>query len=55
MPKENLIFLDQSQYSKDVGNTAMSDFRHVYKADFTTVLLDEKDECLHFVLKAIKP
>ncbi len=55
MPKENFIFLDQSIYSRDVGETAMSDFRYLYQADFATVHLDEKDESLHVVLQAIKP
>ncbi|MBF0285789.1 MAG: methyltransferase domain-containing protein, partial [Magnetococcales bacterium] len=53
--KENLVFLDQSIYTRDVGKTAMSDFRYLYRADFATIHLQEDDETLSFVVRAIKP
>ena len=49
-----LAFLSQKEYARQVGKTAMSDFRYMYKADFD-ILHTTCDEQLHvFVLKAIK-
>lgn len=53
---ENLTFLDQAAYTEQVGKTAMADYRHVYRADFSIVHgqpLDENQFC--FALAAIKP
>jgi hypothetical protein len=50
----SLVFLSQKQYTAQVGVTAMSDFRYIYKADFETVFIDERDECTLFVLRAVK-
>lgn len=55
IPMQSFIFLSQEQYRKQVGNTPMSDFRHIYKADFEPVHLAKDNDELHFVLKAIKP
>lgn len=52
---ESLIFLDQREYVRQVGVTAMSDFRFIYKADFEIVHASDKDGTFSFVLKAIKP
>lgn len=49
-----LVFLSQAEYTKQVGVTAMSDFRHVYTADFEPVFVFENHETLAFVLRAIK-
>jgi SAM-dependent methyltransferase len=49
-----LAFLSQAEYAKQVGVTAMSDFRHVYKADFEIALSKEDTSALVFILKAIK-
>lgn len=51
---EMLTFLSQAEYDRQVGVTQMSDFRHIYKADFETVFAQETDESLKFILKAIK-
>lgn len=65
----SLVFLNQSEYKAQVGKTAMSDFRFCYRADFepatqvvkqgpyvrTVPLVQETDENLIFVLKAVKP
>lgn len=51
---ENFIFLSQKSYLKQVGITAMSDFRYIYKADFETVYAQNTNGTLAFVLKAIK-
>lgn len=49
-----LSFLSQAEYAKQVGKTPMSDFRHIYKADFEPVYVHEDDNYLGFVLRAIK-
>lgn len=52
-----LSFLSQEEYIKQIGKTAMSDFRFYYKADFRAVYLDanfEDGQYLVFCLKAIK-
>jgi hypothetical protein len=51
----NFVFLDQTQYTRQVGKTPMSDFRYVYQADFEAVLLKEESDTFTFVLRAIKP
>jgi SAM-dependent methyltransferase len=53
--KESFVFLDQNQYKIQVGKTAMSDFRYIYSADFTGLLLQETSLTFSFILKAIKP
>ena len=55
IPPESLVFLDQTQYTAQVGKTAMSDFRQWYKADFKPVNVQIQGESTVFVLKAIKP
>ena len=37
---ENLIFLNQEEYEKQIGVTNMSDFRFMYKASFTVAWSD---------------
>ena len=53
MQLEQLVFLSQDEYKRQVGRTPMSDFRNIYKADFVTVFQEEDDD-IRFVLKAIK-
>ena len=50
-----ITFLQQSEYRKQVGNTALSDFRYLYKADFSVEYSSENDNLYAFVLKAIDP
>lgn len=55
---ESLTFLDQSEYVKqcDGGRpSAMSDFRHIYKADFRLVDQHDNREDFVFFLQAVKP
>lgn len=54
MQPEQLVFLSQEQYVKQVGKTAMSDFRHIYKADFEVVYANEDKNDFCFILRAIK-
>lgn len=49
-----LVFLDQDEYRRQVGKTAMSDFRFCYHADFKPIWIDEDEECLRFVIQAHK-
>jgi SAM-dependent methyltransferase len=54
LQKENLVFLSQAEYKKQIGVTPMSDFRNIYHADFEQVFVSEDDDSFMFVLKAIK-
>lgn len=49
-----LVFLMQSEYEKQVGVTAMTDYRQYYSADFKLLGLQEGDKSFQFVLEAIK-
>jgi SAM-dependent methyltransferase len=56
MGPEVLTFLVQTAYADQIGNTAMSDYRFVYKADFDIVLCEiDKNRNFQFGLSAIKP
>lgn len=50
-----ITFLQQPEYDKQVGVTAMSDYRPIYKADFEPELLQDDSRELRIVLRAIKP
>jgi len=50
---EQLVFLSQNEYKKQVGNTPMSDFRNIYKADFGVVFQEDDGETIRFVLQRI--
>ena len=53
--RECLTFLSQKAYERQVGKTAMSDFRSVYKADFELIYGADTGDGRHaFVLQAIK-
>lgn len=52
---ESLVFLYQPQYTMQVGDTAMSDFRSIYKADFDIVWIHDDKEKFRFIIKAVKP
>lgn len=49
-----LAFLSQAEYERQVGNTAMSDFRFCYQGNFETLVALDNGETLLFVLRAIK-
>jgi hypothetical protein len=51
---ETLVFLSQKEYTKQVGVTAMSDFRHIYTADFDVLMSHDDGEIHRFVMRAIK-
>ena len=50
-----LVFLSQTQYQKQIGKTAMSDFRYLYQADFDAVACERRDQSLWWVMQAVKP
>ena len=49
---ETLIFLDQSSYDQ-VGQTSMSDFRHIYKANFKLIFSQEDESGYYFILQRV--
>ena len=49
-----LTFLQQSEYEAQVGVTAMSDFRHIYSADFEVVWTNVDSMTFSFILRAKK-
>jgi hypothetical protein len=53
LQKEQLYFLSQANYEKEVGKTSMSDFRSIYSADFETHWVEEGPEHFKFILKKI--
>ena len=48
----SLIFLSQREYSNQVGNTQMTDYRHIYKADFSIEMAEYNKDKFLFILKA---
>jgi hypothetical protein len=53
--RHQLTFLDQEEYTNQIGVTPMSDFRNIYKADFRLDWFSEESGILAFILQAIKP
>jgi SAM-dependent methyltransferase len=51
----SVVFLDRSEYHNQVGRTAMTDFRWLWKGDFEPVHLDDDGNRFTFGLKAHKP
>lgn len=54
----SLVFLDQAEYIRQLDGpqkTAMSDFRHLYKADFKIVRAEDDRTTFRFILQAVKP
>jgi predicted SAM-dependent methyltransferase len=54
MQLEQLVFLSQDEYKKQVGISPMSDFRNIYKADFEIVFQEDDGDDIRFVLQALK-
>jgi len=52
--KANLVFLDQDEYTSQVGKTPMSDFRYIYKAHFKVIFLKETKDRFYFALQVKK-
>lgn len=52
---ECFVFLSQEEYRKQVGKTAITDYRFCYRGDFRPVILvPDHDGTFFFVLEAVK-
>ena len=51
----SLVYLQQPEYTNQIGKTAMTDYRFVYKADFDLVYCNTDAECFGYGLQAVKP
>lgn len=49
--RETLVFLSQAQYGTQVGQTKMSDFRYLYKANFECVHAEDRGGTFLFILR----
>lgn len=49
-----MMFLSQKAYSEQIGKTAMTDFRWLWKGDFRPEHLDDDGERFTFLLRAVK-
>ena len=53
---ESMTYLDQAEYTKQVGVTPLTDYRFVYKADFRPVLIDVlENRQFTYIMQAVKP
>lgn len=52
---ESFVFLSQDEYTRQVGTTAMSDYRPWFKGDFVPVGGREGVDGFTFILQAVKP
>ena len=53
--KETFHFLNQTNYTNEIGKTSMSDFRYIYKSDFNLIHYREHKLIFEFILQVIKP
>lgn len=51
--EESLVFLNQDEYSQ-IGETSMSDFRNIYKANLRKIYVHKNEHKLFFILENIK-
>ena len=51
----SLVFLSREQYHNQIGKTAMTDFRWLWKGDFEAIHIDDNGKSFAFGLKAHKP
>lgn len=52
---ESLTFLDRTEYTKQVGSTAMTDYRWCWAGDFELTGYKDDGDSFTFILKAHKP
>lgn len=52
---EHLVFLDQTEYARQIGKTAMTDFRWLWRGDFELLQSVDDGDDHKFALKAHKP
>ena len=53
--RQSIIFLDQAEYARQVGKTAMTDFRWLWKGDLEPIAAEEMNGSFRFALQAHKP
>ena len=53
--EESFVFLNQSEYTAQVGKTPMTDFRYIYEADFDIYFISKHENTLLFALRSVKP
>lgn len=53
--QETFVFLHQPSYTAQVGTTAMTDYRFVFRADFQPRHISDDGEQIQYILEAIKP
>lgn len=51
----SFTFLDATEYAKQVGRTAMSDFRSIWHGDFELIGSEDVGDQMYFLLKVHKP
>jgi SAM-dependent methyltransferase len=51
LPEGVFVFLEQDQYKKQIGKTALTDYRSVWDKNFTRQFIRKNGENLFFVLK----
>jgi SAM-dependent methyltransferase len=49
----SLVFLDQSEYERQIGKTPMSDFRFCYKADLRVAFTEENPETKRYYFRLV--
>ena len=52
---ESFVFLSQPNYDQQVGKTAMTDYRFVYKADFDCAYAEVRGFDFIYAMAAVKP
>jgi SAM-dependent methyltransferase len=55
MTTEAFTYLSQAEYTKQIGVTAMTDYRFVFRGDFDLVYANTHEGTLQFGLQAVKP
>lgn len=52
---QTITYLQQPEYDKQLGVTAMVDYRSIYRADFDSEFLQDDHRELRVILRAVKP
>jgi SAM-dependent methyltransferase len=52
---ESLVFLDQTQYTSQIGKSQMTDYRKFWKGDMLPLSINEDNDDFQFIIEAVKP
>jgi len=52
--RESLVFLSQKSYTRQIGSTPMTDYRHIYSGDFEVEDVGGNDAIHWFILRCLK-